>query len=127
MKEGTKERLNVPIECLACHKMIEPGKPIIRHHTSYYPEKTIPVHGSCHIYIHRTNKYTNLKPDLRQLLRWARQKKWLLWNSPTYTHDWYFLNFMYSVENEFVTPELENNPMYMINRRLAIYNGDSYR
>jgi len=34
----------------------------VKHHISYFPEKIIDVHRSCHLKIHRTDSYPYLKP-----------------------------------------------------------------
>lgn len=36
----------------------------VKHHISYFPEKIIYVHTSCHHKIHRTNEHPNLKPKI---------------------------------------------------------------
>ena len=38
------------------------GKSAPEHHVSYFPEETIPVHQSCHLEIHRSDKYLHLRP-----------------------------------------------------------------
>ena len=35
----------------------------VEHHISYFPEKTVRVHRTCHGLIHFTDKYLNLKPS----------------------------------------------------------------
>ena len=47
--------------CPVCNKEIELDQ-VVNHHISYFPEKTIPVHRSCHSTIHHSNKFPHLKP-----------------------------------------------------------------
>jgi hypothetical protein len=54
------ESLKTP--CQACGQKIELFKEI-RHHVSYYPEKVIFVHPSCHNKIHKTDQFPNLRPS----------------------------------------------------------------
>lgn len=70
----TKLKAIIPIECLACHKMIEIGQTVINHHISYFPEKVIQVHNACHNHIHKSeSRYPELVPDARQVIRWYRK------------------------------------------------------
>ena len=39
----------------------------IEHHVSYFPERTIFVHRGCHNRIHRTNHFSQLKPDQKDI------------------------------------------------------------
>jgi len=93
-----RQRAIKPIECQACYRNIEVGQVIINHHVSYYPEKTIQVHASCHIYIHvHKSLRQDLQPDLRQLIRWYRQKG-VLWRFSTNCFPYQFENFMFSID-----------------------------
>lgn len=94
-----------PVECQACHKIIEIGQIIVRHHITYFPEKTIPVHKSCHSRIHvgRT-MYQDLRPDYRDLLRWNKKKNGN-YSHRTYLFDWEFPEFLDSIENGFWNEE----------------------
>jgi hypothetical protein len=47
--------------CEACQGPVN-SKEGIRHHTSYFPEETVIVHQSCHVEIHRSDKYIHLRP-----------------------------------------------------------------
>jgi len=47
--------------CEACGKKIEFGGEIT-HHISYFPEKTILVHWSCHTRIHKSDSFPHLRP-----------------------------------------------------------------
>lgn len=58
-------------ECVACHE--EKESVIIEHHVSYYPERKVPVHRSCHTSIHAGTKYQHLMPDVRQIIRFYKQ------------------------------------------------------
>lgn len=49
--------------CEVCGKYVECGS-ATKHHISYYPELTIPVHHKCHQKIHHTDLYTHLKPPV---------------------------------------------------------------
>lgn len=67
--------------CEACGKEIEFSE--IAHHVSYYPERIVYVHKSCHQEIHKTDKYPQLKPSqedmdksrIRQSRKILKQKK----------------------------------------------------
>jgi len=48
--------------CAVCGEKIELFEEV-SHHVSYFPEKTIFVHRSCHNLIHKTDKYPKLKPS----------------------------------------------------------------
>ena len=49
--------------CEVCGKYVECIS-ATKHHISYYPELTIPVHHKCHQKIHHTDLYTYLKPPV---------------------------------------------------------------
>ena len=67
---------NEPTQCYACKRLILPNQRIHNHHVTYYPEFKVSVHMKCHSLIHvRDSRFPHLKPDLRQSMRWARQKK----------------------------------------------------
>jgi len=93
-----RQRAINSIKCQACNKRIEFGQVIINHHISYYPEKIIQVHASCHIYIHvHKSRFQDLQPDRRQLIRWYR-KKGLGWYFTTDISPWQFDEFWNMVE-----------------------------
>lgn len=46
--------------CAACKTPLE--APVVRHHVSYDPEKTVQVHKRCHMEIHHTDKHPELRP-----------------------------------------------------------------
>ena len=82
-----------PIECQACHLNIEIGQTVINHHLTYFPEKVIKVHESCHTSIHTQNsKYPELKPDPRQVIRWYKKKNRQM-IIQTYLWPWQFSEF----------------------------------
>lgn len=62
-KECEEKRIDeLKTPCKACGKKIEFGEEI-SHHISYFPEKTILVHRSCHTRIHRTEAFSTLRPS----------------------------------------------------------------
>ena len=62
--------------CFACLKPIIFTRDYIRHHISYFPERIVFVHKSCHSFIHNSHpsRYPELLPDMRQTIRWYRKK-----------------------------------------------------
>lgn len=62
----TKYEDTLKTSCEVCNKKI-PFFKEIRHHVSYFPEKIIFVHASCHNKIHKTNLYPHLKPDQAEI------------------------------------------------------------
>lgn len=95
-----------PVQCAACHRIIRPDQIILRHHISYYPEKLVNVHSSCHRLIHVPKpKYPELVPDRKQLLRWFRKKGYHYATHPVYADGWYFRMFIDAIENGFMTIE----------------------
>lgn len=96
-------RTTEPIECQACHKIIDIGQVIVNHHVSYYPEKIVKVHSRCHGLIHKSKSpYKELQPNPAQTRRWYKSKG--SYNN-TFDPPWVIsLNFnwfMDSVENGF--------------------------
>lgn len=67
--------------CEACEKPFY-GRPRLNHHVSYFPEDIVEIHRSCHMKIHRTDKYPDLKPpegDYKRFIetrkvQWAQKK-----------------------------------------------------
>lgn len=55
-------------KCQVCNLEIFSGS-AVEHHTSYFPEKTIVVHRSCHNRIHMTERYPHLKPPKEDIDR----------------------------------------------------------
>lgn len=95
-----------PVECAACHKMIEIGQTIVKHHITYFPEKIVKVHGRCHGLIHKSKTmFPELKPDPRQTVRWYKKKGVTFWTWDVYAHEYYWLNWIDCVENGFMTEE----------------------
>ena len=85
-----------PVQCEACHRVIRPDQIILRHHISYYPEKLVNVHSSCHRLIHSSKpKYPELVPDRRQLIRWYRKRGMHFHTDCSYVSFWLF---MYGIE-----------------------------
>lgn len=100
-------RVTEPVECHACHKIINIGQVIVNHHVSYYPEKIVKVHGRCHGLIHKSKSpYKDLQPNPAQTRRWYRSKGSY---SDTFDPPWVILMhfdwFMDSVENGFWNEE----------------------
>src|SRR6185312_7069605 len=98
-------RTDKPIECQACHKIIEVGHIFVRHHVTYFPETIVNVHRSCHSRIHvGKTMYQELRPDPRQTLRWYKKL-----NSNyvyhTYASDWSVIRFFMLIEFGFLTPQ----------------------
>ncbi len=58
--------------CKVCGQKIELFEEV-SHHTSYFPEKTIYVHRSCHNLIHKSNKYPHLKPSKEDINKYYRK------------------------------------------------------
>jgi hypothetical protein len=69
-KEKYKDTLKKP--CKVCKKKI-PFFKEIKHHISYFPEKTIFVHASCHNKIHKTNLYQHFKPSKEEIDKYYKQ------------------------------------------------------
>ena len=65
-------------KCVACKTIIQKGELIVKHHISYYPERTIPVHNHCHTKIHCGSDFNHLAPDPRQTIRFYKSKRHLL-------------------------------------------------
>lgn len=83
-KYKTTNHAKVPTECQACHKIIEVGQLIVRHHITYFPEKTVFVHTRCHALIHKSKtQFQDLKPDPRQVVRWYKKKGVTIWTHHT--------------------------------------------
>lgn len=121
---NNKPRAKEPIECQACHKTIEIGDIIVNHHITYFPEKIIPVHTSCHTRIHvGKTMYQHLKPDPRQVTRWYKKR-----NSNyvyhTYAFDHQFTTFMHSIDEGFLTPERIEEIQTLLAKK---YWDDAYR
>ena len=60
--------------CPVCNKEIEPNQ-VVNHHISYFPEKTIPVHKSCHNRIHQTSEFQHLKPKKGEAEKFYQRKR----------------------------------------------------
>lgn len=69
-EEQYENTLKTP--CAVCGEKIDFLKEV-RHHISYFPEKIIFVHASCHNLIHKTNKFLNLKPDKDEINRFYKK------------------------------------------------------
>jgi hypothetical protein len=68
-------RATEPTECQACHKIIAIGQVLVKHHVSYFPEKIVNIHRSCHSRIHvGKTMYQELRPDPRQVKRWYEKR-----------------------------------------------------
>ena len=59
-------------KCIACKKRINCGEEVY-HHTSYFPERKVPVHKNCHQKIHRTEEYLDLKPDVEEIKKFYKR------------------------------------------------------
>src|SRR5207253_4397841 len=59
-----EESLKTP--CQVCGQKMERLSEI-RHHVSYFPEKVIFVHPSCHNKIHKTDQFPNLRPSVEEI------------------------------------------------------------
>lgn len=59
--------------CVVCGKDLDYNS-VIKHHVNYNPEKIIDVCRSCHLKIHRSDKYPNLKPKVKRLVWYERIK-----------------------------------------------------
>lgn len=102
----TKQRASEPTECQACHKMIDIGQVIVRHHTSYFPEVIINVHRSCHSRIHVGHTmYQELRPDQRQMIRWYKKLNHNYRNH-TEANEYVIQLFFDSIDFGFFTPEV---------------------
>ena len=66
------DRLKKP--CEACGKKID-FREEITHHVSYFPEKTILVHRSCHTRIHRSDAFPHLRPTKEDIDRFYSRSK----------------------------------------------------
>jgi hypothetical protein len=60
--------------CEACQEPLE-GRAVTRHHISYYPEQVVSVHQSCHMEIHRSDKYLHLRPADNDTNRFYKKGK----------------------------------------------------
>jgi hypothetical protein len=58
--------------CCACGLKMERRKEI-KHHVSYFPEKIVLVHASCHNKIHKTDQYPNLKPNNEEINKYYKR------------------------------------------------------
>lgn len=47
----------------------------IQHHVSYFPERVIAVHASCHNRIHKTDLYPDLKPSKEEINEFYKYKR----------------------------------------------------
>ena len=71
--KGTDDQAAVPV-CAACRLPFAEGERRHNHHVSYARDWTVPVHVSCHFFIHRSDKYPHLKPsDTRKYHKWEVQ------------------------------------------------------
>jgi hypothetical protein len=60
--------------CVACNNSIE-WPDLVEHHTSYFPERTVYVHRSCHTLIHKTQTYLSLKPSEEESKKFYDMKR----------------------------------------------------
>ena len=59
--------------CQICRQPIVHNQKLHWHHVSYFPERKVPVHNSCHPKIHRTEDYPKLTPppgDAKKFYGW---------------------------------------------------------
>lgn len=121
MVTNNKPKATKPIECQACHKTIEIGQIVVNHHVTYFPEKVIPVHTSCHTCIHVGHTlYQELRPDPRQVTRWYKKRNK---NMHIQVDAWsgQFETFMHHIEHGFLIPE----PIEQVNLRVVKEYWDS--
>ena len=64
----------VPV-CAACRKPFTDGERRHNHHVSYSQNWTVPVHLSCHNYIHNSDRYPHLKPSDNDLNKYRGKKR----------------------------------------------------
>ena len=70
----TKYEESLKTACEVCGEKIELMKEIA-HHVSYFPEKVIIVHQSCHNKIHKTDKFLHLKPSNEEIARFYGESR----------------------------------------------------
>ena len=61
--------------CAACRLSLVEREKRYNHHVSYSQNWTVPVHTSCHWYIHNSNKYPHLKPPDDELNEYRGKKR----------------------------------------------------
>lgn len=100
-------RAKHPIQCRACKRLFLPEQIIVNHHVSYFPEKIVQVHKSCHSRIHvGKTMYQDLRPDPRQTVRWYRNLGQSYFHSSDASEET-IIKFFHSVNYGFLTPEKE--------------------
>ena len=68
-----QDTVTVPV-CAACRKPFTDWEKKHKHHVSYYPSWTVPVHVSCHRYIHNSDRYPHLKPTDSDTRKYYKHK-----------------------------------------------------